>query len=51
MKQNHVNRRDFLKTAGMGSLAAMGLGRISSEAAAAISTAEPMRITKIKLST
>ena len=48
MRQNHINRRDFMKTAGMSSLAAMGLGMIKPESAAAISTAEPMKITKIE---
>ena len=47
MKKNHVNRRGFLKTAGMGSLAAMGAGMLPSEARSAISSVEPMKITKI----
>ena len=48
MKQNHVTRRNFLKTAGFGSLAALGTGMLPSETLAAIDNTEPMRITKIE---
>ena len=48
MKQNYVSRRDFIKTAGIGSLAAMGTGMIKPETVAAIDNAEPMKITKIE---
>ncbi|MFC1541203.1 enolase C-terminal domain-like protein [Candidatus Latescibacterota bacterium] len=42
-----VNRRDFMKTAGLGSLAALGAGTLPSETLAAIDNTEPMRITQI----
>ena len=48
MKKNHVNRRNFLKTAGMGSLAAMGAGVVPVETLSAIKNIEPMKITKIE---
>jgi len=48
MKKNHVNRRNFLKTAGMGSLAAMGAGVIPIETLSAIKNIEPMKITKVE---
>jgi len=48
MKQNHVTRREFLKAAGYGSLAALGTGILPSETLAAIDNTEPMRITKIE---
>ena len=47
MKKDHVNRRDFLKTAGMGSLAALGACTLPSAAISAINAVEPMKITKI----
>ncbi|MFC1561193.1 mandelate racemase/muconate lactonizing enzyme family protein [Candidatus Latescibacterota bacterium] len=48
MKRNHVCRRDFLKLAGISSLAALGTEFIPSETKAAIETVEPMKITKIE---
>ena len=48
MKKNHVNRRNFLKTAGMGSLAAMGAGVVPVETLSAIKNIEPMKITKVE---
>ena len=47
MKQNKINRRNFLKTVGFGSLTAAGSGSIPSETLAAIDNTEPMKITKI----
>jgi len=48
MKQNHFNRRDFLKAAGFGSLAALGTGMIPTNTLSAVNNAEPMKITKIE---
>ena len=47
MNKHHCNRRDFLKKAGMGSLAALGTSLIPSETLSAIKNLEPMKITKI----
>ena len=49
MNRNDVSRRDFLKTAGISSLAALGAGVIPSETLSAINNAEPMKITKIEV--
>ncbi|MFC1541714.1 mandelate racemase/muconate lactonizing enzyme family protein [Candidatus Latescibacterota bacterium] len=48
MKLNSNNRRSFLKSAGIGSFAAMGTGMIPSATLSAINNAEPMKITKIE---
>ncbi len=48
MKKVEMKRRDFLSTAGVGSMAAMGTGMLSSEVLSAIDNAEPMKITKIE---
>ena len=48
MKMNTINRRDFLKNAGIGSLAVMGTSMIKPETAVAINNAEPMKITKVE---
>jgi galactonate dehydratase len=46
MNTNHLNRRDFLKSAGLGSLAA-GAGMMTPEAISAANSVAPMKITKI----
>lgn len=48
MEENHINRRNFLKAAGMGSLAAIATGTLPPETLSAINNAEPMKITKIE---
>ena len=48
MKMKKINRRNFLKNAGIGSLAAMGAGVIPSETLSAIDNTEPMKITKVE---
>ena len=48
MIQNKINRRDFLKNAGIGSLAAMGAGVIPSETLSAIDNTAPVKITKVE---
>ena len=48
MKKNDVNRRDFLKTAGMGSLAAIGSGIFPSDVLSAINSMDPLKITKVE---
>ena len=48
MKRNCMNRRKFLETAGIGSLAAIGTGMLPSETLSAIKNLEPMKITKIE---
>jgi galactonate dehydratase len=47
MAQNHLDRRSFLKSAGLGSLAMLGTGMLPPETLAAIDNTEPMKITKI----
>ncbi|MFC1542162.1 mandelate racemase/muconate lactonizing enzyme family protein [Candidatus Latescibacterota bacterium] len=47
MKINKLNRRNFIKDASIGSIAAMGTGMITPETAEAIDNSEPMKITKI----
>ncbi|MFC1538446.1 mandelate racemase/muconate lactonizing enzyme family protein [Candidatus Latescibacterota bacterium] len=51
MKNKYCNRKDFLKTAGMVSLAALGTGLLPSKTLLAIDNIEPMKITKIELLT
>ncbi len=48
MNMNHLSRRDFMKTAGIGSLAA-GYGFMTPEAGAAAELVEPMRIVKVEM--
>ena len=48
MEEKHINRRNFLKAAGMGSLAAMATGSLPTETLSAINNTEPMKITKIE---
>ncbi len=48
MKKNDVNRRDFLKTVGMGSLAAIGSGMLSPDVLSAVNSMDPLKITKIE---
>ena len=48
MEEKHINRRNFLKAAGMGSLATMATGTLPSETLSAVNNAEPMKITKIE---
>ena len=48
MKENHITRRNFLKTSYIGSLAAMGTGLLPSESVSAVNDTEPMKITKIE---
>ncbi|MFC1650850.1 mandelate racemase/muconate lactonizing enzyme family protein [Candidatus Latescibacterota bacterium] len=48
MNTNYVNRRDFLKSAGIGSIAAMGTGFLPEAAKAAIDKVGPMKISKIE---
>ena len=48
MKQNKINRRDFLKTAGLGSLGTMAAAGVLPETAlSAVKTVPDMKITKI----
>lgn len=48
MKTSHYNRRDFLKTAGIGSLGMFGgIGMLPQETLSAIEDLEPMKITGI----
>ena len=48
MKENKITRREFLKAAGYGSLAALGTGMLPSETLAAIEQMQPMKITKVE---
>jgi len=48
MKENHITRRNFLKTSCIGSLTAMGTGIFPLETISAVNDAEPMKITKIE---
>ena len=48
MKKKNVNRRDFLKTAGMGSLAAIGSGIFPSDILSAVNSMDPLKITKVE---
>ena len=48
MKKNKINRRNFLKTAGIGSLATLGTGMLPAKTISAIKSADPMKITKIE---
>ncbi len=47
MKQHHLDRRNFLKSAGIGSLAVFGAGMLPAETRAVIDNTEPMRITQV----
>jgi len=48
MKKNDVTRRDFLKTAGIGSMAAIGSGILSPDVLSAVNSIDPLKITKIE---
>jgi len=48
MKKKNANRRDFLKTAGMGSLAAIGSGIFPSDVLSAVNSMDPLKITKVE---
>ena len=48
MLDNHFNRREFLKTAGIGSLSVLGSALIPENIIAALQNIEPMKITRIE---
>ncbi|MFC1650507.1 mandelate racemase/muconate lactonizing enzyme family protein [Candidatus Latescibacterota bacterium] len=48
MTQNLIDRRDFLKTAGIGALGTLGTGMLPEKTLSAIRSIEPMKITKIE---
>ncbi len=48
MEQHGLCRRDFLKTAGAGTLGALGLGAMPPETVKALDSLDPIRITKLE---